>query len=579
MGGFFYASKEAGLNTSEIVTKSRQQFQDSGFKSLITFDTASYTIDYYPKIDCEASNCVAFPGGDFIFAVGTFIYRGLIGADALQLFYLQSNYRNELLASHGHYVIVLRKNGRTELFKDPMGSHDVFLTRDAKCATTSFLAAASSVPQCTINVQETYEYVFTGVSLGTSTPFAEIRRLALPEQMILEPGPSLGSERVDTLPNERGGSFDALAERNLRVLLDYASDLAKLFGNKIRLALSGGFDSRLLLALFRHSGVTPRLFVYGSKNDKDVRMAGQITRAEGLDLDHVDKTLLRQIEPDQYPDVVRTNFHCEDALPNGGIFTNGAELIARRARNENGALHVNGGGGEIFRNFFNLPAGTRLSPRQFVWTFYSRFDPPECTAVFDAKTYEEKIARKVTALLDVKGRTLSRRQVESIYPYFRCRSWFGRENSVNSRWGYSVLPFFDHQIVREALRIPIRYKYFGNFEACLIRMADPALAGHISNYGYNFARSAPMSAALAGRATYLRPAWLRRYTFRLKARMEKRRPRPQLLTEPYLAQVIDTKFPYMAKFFNVNKVKSDLHFARLCTLEYLYSRVSALAVP
>jgi len=44
-----------------------------------------------------------------------------------------------------------------------------------------------------------------------------------------------------------------------------------------------------------------------------------------------------------------------------------------------------------------------------------------------------------------------------------------RENSINNRWGYSVLPFFDFRTVAEALRIPIRYKHFGDFESAMIR--------------------------------------------------------------------------------------------------------------
>jgi asparagine synthase (glutamine-hydrolysing) len=370
------------------------------------------------------------------------------------------------------------------------------------------------------------------------------------------------------------GSRDEIARRNLDGLTDYAATLARLFGGNIKVALSGGYDSRLLLALFRRSGVTPRLFVYGSNTDKDVRIAKQIANAEGIALQHVDKTLLKDVTLQAYPRIVEQNFHREDALANGGIFSNGAELLARAWRSENGALHVNGGGGEIFRNFFNLFDNRRLTKREFGWVFYSRFDPAQCTHAFDVKRYEDGIAAKIGVLFGAND-TLSRRQVEALYPYFRCRSWFGRENSVNSRWGYSVLPFCDHQTISRALRVPLRYKYFGNFEAQLIRDADAALAGYNSNYGHSFAQDAPLSAAAADIVTYLRPAWLRRYTFRAKARMEKRQPRSLLLSKPYLSRVIDVSFPFMSRFFRLDKVTSDLHFARICTLEYLFTSVAA----
>ena len=578
MGGFFYADKRAISDFENTRIKTRKQFEYSGFDKPIELDTDSYVIDYYPKIDCLASNYVTFGDGNFIFAVGTFIYREHIGADALRLFYNQTDYLGELRGSRGHFLIVLRKAGQTLLFKDPIGSYELFLTRDGSSITTSFLAATAASGHCTINAQETYEYVFNGVSLGDATIFAEIRRLGLFERMILEPTPSILSQEVVLVPEEDRKSSDAILEQNLSGLLEYATTLTRLFGDNIKVALSGGYDSRFLLALFRRSGVTPKLFVYGRSGDEDVLTAKRIADAEGIPLQHVDKDLLKQATPESFAEILERNFFREDALPNGGIFTNGAELVARSWRSENGALHVNGGGGEVFRNFFNLPKRKRLTPRQFVWVFYSQFDPAQCTEAFSADVHDEKVAAKVAAVFGRSVDVLSRRQIESLYSYFRCRSWFGRENSVNSRWGYSILPFFDHQTVSQALRIPVRYKDFGNFESCLIRRADPALAQYDSNYGFNFTRDAPPSAVLAAWLTHLRPPWLRRRTFRLKSRLEKRPGRPNLLSEPYLEQVIDTAFPYMSRYFHLDRVTSELQFARICTLEYLFQYVSAQSV-
>jgi hypothetical protein len=575
VGGFFYAAKNAAYDFECVRYKSRKQFRLSGFGPPIAFDTVSFIIDYYPKIDFPGRNYVAFPDGNFVFAVGTFIYRGLIGADALSLFYRQNDFLPELQTAHGHFAIVLRKGGQTFLFKDPMGSYEVFLTRGGNCVTTSFLAAAVSAPCCTINVQETYEYVFNGVSLGDATLFAEIQRLNLFSRMTFEPHPALLTKDTVLTPEEDLGSARGLCAENLNGLTDYAETLTRAFGDNIKLALSGGYDSRLLLALFRHVGVTPRLFVYGSSGDQDVRVAKQIAKAEEIPLQHIDKALLQEATPDSYAEIVERNFLYEDGLPHGGIFTNGAELIARTWRNENGALHVNGGGGEVFRNFFNLLTYRSLTPRQFVWVFYSRFDPAECRDTFVPKRYEENIAKKVAALMGAKRARLSRREVESLYPFFRCRSWFGRENSVNSRWGYSVLPFFDHQTVARALRVPIRFKYFGDFESCLIRRADPALAHYPSNYQHDFSRNAPLATRVSDFLTYLRPPWLRRYGFRVRSRLRGHQPRPVLLSELFLARTIDPSFPFMSRYFKLDGMTSDLHFARICTLEYLFARIGA----
>ena len=58
----------------------------------------------------------------------------------------------------------------------------------------------------------------------------------------------------------------------------YFAAVAKIFGNRVTSALSGGYDSRLILAMLRRHGVAPHLFVYGNAGDQDVRLATAIAR-------------------------------------------------------------------------------------------------------------------------------------------------------------------------------------------------------------------------------------------------------------------------------------------------------------
>jgi hypothetical protein len=52
--------------------------------------------------------------------------------------------------------------------------------------------------------------------------------------------------------------------------------VAASFGDRVTCALSGGYDSRLILALLRRHGVSPRVYVYGPPGDKDVELARTI---------------------------------------------------------------------------------------------------------------------------------------------------------------------------------------------------------------------------------------------------------------------------------------------------------------
>jgi hypothetical protein len=68
-----------------------------------------------------------------------------------------------------------------------------------------------------------------------------------------------------------------------------------------------------------------------------------------------------------------------------------------------------------------------------------------------------------------------------------------------------------------------------------------------------------------------RPVMLRRYSFRLKARL-KPAQRPRLLQADYLGQVVDPAMPAMARFFRLANLRAADQFARAATLEYLCQR-------
>ncbi|MEA2789654.1 MAG: hypothetical protein QOG73_2060, partial [Acetobacteraceae bacterium] len=531
------------------------------------------SLDFYAKIDYPSSDVILLPDG-FAIAAGTFLYDGVVGADALRRFAVVEDPTAALRDADGHFALVLRRGARTLVLRDRVGAFEVFLDDTLNVISTSFLAVARTLQRVRGNPQEIYEYVFNGGSLGNTTPVAGIRRLGFGERLVLDPTPRAEPVERPSLPPRRTDSAEAASQGILQHLLDYTAMLGRAFDGRIKLALSGGYDSRFLLALFRHNGISPSLFVYGAANSPDVLISKRIAAAEGLSLRHIDAAMLPVISPDVVPSLVAAKFHREDGLPSGGVFDSNIDLVQRADRHEPGYLHVNGGGGEVFRNFFNL-LDRGMSLRQFVWMFYSQYDRNDCVRDFNPAAYEDAVGAKISALLGIDKRRLDRREVESLYPYFRCRSWFGRENSVNNRFGYSVLPFFERRTVDMALAVPVRQKRFGDFEARMIRGAYPALAAHASNYGHSFMADTPLWARVAAFATYSRPLALRRYGHRIKARLQIPDPRPPILMPEFLHRAVAPGLPRMARYFLVSRVRSSLQFNRIATLEYLFDQLRA----
>jgi asparagine synthase (glutamine-hydrolysing) len=339
---------------------------------------------------------------------------------------------------------------------------------------------------------------------------------------------------------------------------------------EIDTALTGGFDSRFMFALTRDAGLNARVHVYGRTFDPDVRCAQGIAVGEAFRLEHEDKSLTPLPEPGAFAEIVEANCLAFDGYPPDGIFDNATDLAARQRRVTGGALMLNGGGGEIFRNFFYLP-DRPFSALEIAWTFYCQFDPRTCTERFDEEEYLEGVAAQIAERVDARGERLSRQEVEAVYPLFRCSYWMGRNNSINNRLGYAWTPFIDPAVISAALAVPLSYKNLGRLEGRMIAIVDPALARYDSVYGRSFDQEPGLRERVEGWAGRARPPLLRRYAYRLHRRTAS--PWTGVLARALLEQVIDLRFPVMRTYFAIDRIADPVHVRRICTLEHLFGRL------
>jgi hypothetical protein len=297
-----------------------------------------------------------------------------------------------------------------------------------------------------------------------------------------------------------------------------------------------------------------------------VRLAAEIARQEGFVLDVIDKDYRPIIPAEVFLETAHRNFLATDGYGYAGIFHNGAETeeVARRVLGDTIAIH--GGGGEIFRNFFYLP-NRGYTINELLWSFYSQFDPAACTAVFDSRSYYRGLERKVMDILGSDEPRLPRPAIEWLYHSFRCRAWNGKVDSISSRYGFTAMPYLERSITEHASALPLRWKNHGAYEAELIRRVDSRLAGYPSIYGHDFSGPPPLSRRLFDYFTYLRPPWLRRYTYRLKYF---RRPGdwPGYMASRYRDAVLPGGITVPRRLFHLDRVGDPLQYTRILSLEY-----------
>ncbi len=572
MGAFYIVRRDERPKETPTVDCLRASFAAQGFGDPVVHTEGTWEIGAYRRLEIADENWWQAPDGGFIACAGALFYRGSFGREALPN--LLADLRDGAVAREslwGSFAVVATIDGRVTAFTDCTGTLHLYALRNDAAWSTSFLALAEAAPRLSIDGMGVYDYVFNGAPHGGRTVFDEIRLHDSTRIVDLDrPGEAEPWTPESPTPPERR-DFETVADWLTTLVSDRFKDIVEAFGDRIDTALSGGYDSRLVLGLLRRLGAQPRIHVYGRSSDPDVAVAHRIAEGERFALDHTDKSTFPLAEADAYPRIVAQNFRVFDGWQSDGLFDNGADLATRRKRSEGGALMLNGGGGEIFRNFFYL-ADRPFAARDLVRAFYCAFDPAVCTDRFDARAYVDAFASHILRTLGVNAARLARNDVERAYPFFRCRFWMGRNNSVNNRLGYAITPFADWRIASAATTLPLRYKNAGRLEGRMIALVDPRLAAYPSVYGHAFDCTPSWRHRFSEWSVRIRPPALRALSYRLKRRQAATRPRQ--LTKPYLARVIDVELPFMRRFFRVDAIKDIDQLNRICSLEYLFERTN-----
>jgi asparagine synthase (glutamine-hydrolysing) len=516
-------------------------------------------------------------GDDLVAVAGTLTWDEEMGRPALEgLLRTAALPEPDWSRLGGQFVALVRRQGRIFLLTDHFAMFQLFHDADMSLFSTSLLAAVNTLPKVSFDPQGVYELAFNVAPIGDDTVFREIK--------------TLGPNRVAELTREGVRLHDAarpLPERTTEMPIAerverHKQRLAKIvrphvrhFGDHVHCPLSGGLDSRLLLASLRAEGCRPYVYVYGGLDSGDVRIARLISEAQGFEVDWLDKEA-RALAPDEFPEQVERNFQEYDGLPCfGELFENGCNAAARDARHAGGALSASGACGEIYRNFFYLP-DRPASAETVARTFYARYARGDVTSEFDEAGFLRNVAGKIAAALGLGGtrERLPRPLIEQIYPRVRCRALSGREISLEGRYGAYLMPFLDRDLVAEAMTVPLALKNGGRFEAMLLNAIDPALARLPSVYGHDFATAPTLRHRLDEWSTRMRPTWLRQRSYEIRRRLGPMADEHGgLLSPDYMGRVVDLDYPAMRRFFRIDRIGDSGLMRRIANLEYLAQRL------
>ncbi|WP_028471276.1 hypothetical protein [Neptunomonas japonica] len=572
MSFFVLCDKEKFQNN---VDRHIKRMAENGFSKYLTIDLGSKNLILFNDLSGNTPVLKEVENGDFIVSLGTFSYQG--SKSLLGLNSLLNNFNTETFTWQemtGTYVVILRKAGCTYLISDGLGCNQIYV--DAQCSvySNSFVSMCDITEPKFFDTQACYEYVINGAVFGNKSLLKGIS--TLPANSILKitgqktQNLQLKSPVLDNDNCAANMTLDQVASYHCKQLDSAFEPIANAYGDNIKLSFSGGFDSRLSLAMLMQHGVKPKLFVYGNDNDEDVVIAQTVAKAESLELECINKSTAPTIELDSYNEITQANFYAFDGWKvEYGIFDFGTDRNDRLKRHVNEQIPLNGSLGEIYRNFFYIP-DKKMRAQDVVSTFYSQYNQNAFSSKFKEAEYREEMAACMKNAINSSNEHLERYQIEQLYPHFRGRFWTGRDAQLNQRFGKMLFPFLEPAAISNTSKIPLNYKDLGYLQGRMISQVNSRLANYPSDYGFSLNGVRPLKYRLKTFLSTQRPPFTRKLSFRLKNRHKEALDTP--LSQPYLSRVIDEDFPIMRNLFNIDLINSAKQYGLIATLEYLGER-------
>ncbi|MBU6257217.1 MAG: hypothetical protein KGL18_18305 [Burkholderiales bacterium] len=464
-------------------------------------------------------------GRRFAAYTGTVHWKGLTGEALLRRLLREFSRPQDmpLRDFSGGFAMLFSQGDEVWLFSDAVGLQQFYATCAGSVISNSLYLCRSLLRRPQLNRLRAQEYVLLGSNHATETPLQEIRAHDASQMVDLRSGARSTLHAAADWRVNRSFATTAEAVETLSSLIDTDFEgMLQAFGPQIGMALSGGFDSRLLLAALQRHGIAPDLYVYGAPDDDDVRIAAAKASELGMPIACIDKRQINSARPPIDRPLIAGNLAFFDGLPVDGVFDRGADQITRQLQMTGGRLNLNGGGGEILRNFFYLP-DRAYSATELVGAFYSNWMPRAVPDSDERRELHEATADGIlgelgfeSGTLRTRARKLPRVDVELVYTLFRLRWWMARNNTIATLHGAFMTPLAHPRLIELAAQVPLAWKTDGDLEAAVITRLAPAVARGPSNYGFDFSRGPGAAHRRYMNATLVRPIMIRRASARLR---------------------------------------------------------------
>lgn len=487
MGAFFLTDNIESYKCKSAL----DMFCEMGFSSPRKIEIDDFSIYVYNKMVTGEDNILS--ENDYtLISIGTPIYKGNNYADSLSSLlkdYMDSSISHEKL--FGQYTILFCHAGKVEVLRDPLGCKHVFTDNNYHIISSHMLPICQCLPGgLHINRKAFYEKMMTGFIMSPNTLFEEIFQV----DNDIADKINKSANKISFMSCPKVDLIKRFAKKKSICIIDQASELQAYFEsikeyskNGVDIGLSGGYDSRLILAcLFNYTKEKMHLHSHCTEDvhNIDLQIAKQMANYVGVPCHVVNTKTLKHC--DHIHEVLRNSILYFDGRSSYSIGGCGEVYTAlyRKASTEETPFSLTGIGGELYRNVFDIGFDNIRFHKFMEDKVFSQYFKKAISRDL-YQIIKRDVINRASTKLGVDG---WRKYTKIIAHRYYCEIMMpdgqGVALDAYNQVSSCIAPFLEPKIIAKGYEAIDFHNSGGEFEGELIKYIDPGLAAIISTYGY-----------------------------------------------------------------------------------------------
>lgn len=473
-----------------------QTFSNKGFHEPKLFMLGNFELYLYQKQLVPVDNYYKI-GKNAVYVIGTVIYKGLGYSDTIQQL-LVDYMDNKIVYDQliGSYCVIFYVNQKIKILNDALNVCKLFHDSGNIIISSSFLAVANGFRKLTINREASIEKLLTGYIVGEETLFNEIRCLI--------PSTYNGKWNIHkwpdwTIPNADRKKENSVAGRTEKIKEYFKSieGFSKEF--KPELGMSGGYDSRLLLAaaldtwpfkLDMHTHSTEGVHIH----EVEKKIVQQIAEKTSTKLSIVPTHNMDFYDGKEIERILLDGYYYFDGrcAYNTGAFS---PTYTRKYKLETVSAHLltlNGLGGEVYRNYY-MNIKPLVSIKQWM---KAKVYPDGVDFVIDRHTFRTihtYICQKMNKYSSFEWKDFATPfQIKRYYSEMRMPYCDSLNCNAHNQMEFYLTPFIERSMIEDAYKARAFTGLSGEFQAAMITKLNPTVASFKSHYGFPFSKKEPI---------------------------------------------------------------------------------------